>query len=376
MSTQAGTSRRSRGGGGLDWLAQEGGGDAGSVVREQLKTLVGPPAEGEAVHEIPCGHIDRSPYQARRVFPAAAMAALTESIRRNGLLQPVVVRPRPGGRYELIAGERRWRVAQLLGWARIAAVVRDVDDLTAHLLGQIENDAREDVSAWERALGYVDLRAHIEEEEGVAPSLADLGEMRGGVDKTTVWRYVTIGDAFPPEAAIRAGVSEEEMASLSLPTLLRAAKKPEAQGFALLRDVLRKRRSRAAERERRPRPSRVRIAPDPRPADADPRPQLPDPGPSTGPESPVLWERYFTDRGIRFETVVPARELSPTQANAAATRMIPALAALAARAGGADVPVPLSLGSACGTLLYLPPVLTGDQAAALASLHATLGLHP
>jgi ParB-like chromosome segregation protein Spo0J len=304
------------------------------------------------------------------------MAALTESIRRNGLLQPVVVRPRPGGRYELIAGERRWRVAQLLGWERIAAVVRDVDDLTAHLLGQIENDAREDVSAWERALGYVDLRAHIEEEEGVAPSLADLGEMRGGVDKTTVWRYVTIGDAFPPEAAIRAGVSEEEMASLSLPTLLRAAKKPEAQGFALLRDVLRKRRSRAAERERHPRPSRVRLAPDPRPADADPRPQLPDPGPSTGPESPVLWERYFTDRGIRFETVVPARELSPTQASAAATRMIPALAALAARAGGADVPVPLSLGSACGTLLYLPPVLTCDQAAALAALHATLGLRP
>jgi ParB-like chromosome segregation protein Spo0J len=374
VSTPSGTSRRSRSGG-LAWLQTGGGGDA-AAVREDLQALAGPPVDGEQIHDVPCGHIDRSPYQARRVFPAAAMAALTESIRRNGLLQPVVVRPRPGGRFELIAGERRWRVAQLLGWERIATVVRDVDDLTAHLLGQIENDAREDVSAWERALGYVDLRAHIEEQEGVAPSLADLGEMRGGVDKTTVWRYVTIGDAYPPEAAIRAGVSEEEMASLSLPTLLRAAKKPEAQGFALLRDVLRKRRSRAAERERRPRPSRVRIAPDPRPVEADPRPQLPDPGPTTGPESPVLWERYFTDRGIRFETVVPARELSPPQASAAATRMIPALAALAARAGGADVPVPLSLGSACGTLLYLPPVLTGDQAAALATLHATLGLHP
>jgi hypothetical protein len=108
--------------------------------------------------------------------------------------------------------------------------------------------------------------------------------MRGGVEKTTVWRYVTIGEAFPPEAAIRAGVSEEEMASLSLPTLLRAAKKPEAQAFTLLRDVLRKRRSRAAERERRPaRGARIRPAPDARPALADPRPEEPDRRPPADP---------------------------------------------------------------------------------------------
>lgn len=374
MSAPPPTSRRSRGGGGLDWLAQEGGGDAGTVIREQLQALVGPPAEGELVQEIPCPHIDRSPYQARRVFPAAAMAALKESIRRNGLLQPIVIRPRPGGRYELIAGERRWRVVQMLGWESIAAVIRVVDDLTAHLLGQIENDAREDVSAWERALGYVDLRAHIEQEQGVAPSLTELGEIRGGVDKSTVSRYLTIGEAFPPEAAIRAGITEEDMATLSLPTLLRAARKPEAQGFALLRDVLRKRRARAAERERRPGATHVRIAADPLPAGSDPRPEQPDPGPPTEPTSPVRWERYFTDRGIRVETLVPARELSPRQATAAAVRMIPALAALSARARGAETPGPLSLSNECGTLIYLPAVLTPDQTAALAALHTALNL--
>ena len=374
MSAPPPASRRSRGGGGLDWLAQEGGGDAGTVIREQLQALVGPPTEGELVQEIPCPHVDRSPYQARRVFPAAAMAALKESIRRNGLLQPIVVRPRPGGRYELIAGERRWRVVQMLGWASIAAVIRVVDDLTAHLLGQIENDAREDVSAWERALGYVDLRAHIEQEQGVAPSLTELGEIRGGVDKSTVSRYLTIGEAFPPEAAIRAGITEEDMATLSLPTLLRAARKPEAQGITLLRDVLRKRRARAAERERRPGATHVRIAPDPLPAASDPRPEQPDPGPPTGPESPVRWERYFTDRGIRVETLVPARELSPRQATAAAVRMIPALAALSARARGAEAPGPLSLGNESGTLIYLPAVLTPDQTAALAAFHAALNL--
>lgn len=337
MSAQAPASRRSRGGGGLDWLASEGGGDAGTAIREQLQTLVGPPGEGESVQEIPCAHIDHSPYQARRVFPAPKMADLKESIRRNGLLQPIVVRPRPGGRYELIAGERRWRVVQLLGWESIAAVVRTVDDLTAHLLGQIENDAREDVSAWERALGYVHLFAHIEQDQGVAPSLAELGEMRGGVDKSTVSRYLTIGHAFPPEAAIRAGVTEEEMATLSLPSLLRAARKPEAQGFALLRDVLRKRRARAAERDRRPAAARARPVPDPRPDVTESGPAHADPDPPSGPESPVRWERYFSERGIRVETLVPAWELTPRQASAAAVRMIPALAALAARAGGVEV---------------------------------------
>jgi hypothetical protein len=102
---------------------------------------------------------------------------------------------------------------------------------------------------------------------GVAPSLTELGEIRGVVDKSTVSRYLTIGEAFPPEAAIRAGVTEEDMATLSLPALPRAAKKPEAQGFTLQRDVLRKRRrwprcrpARAARRHRARCPSAMNAA--------------------------------------------------------------------------------------------------------------------
>jgi ParB/RepB/Spo0J family partition protein len=239
-------SRRSRGGGGLDWLAHEGGGDAGAVIRDQLHALAGPPAAGEEVRRIPHAQIDPSPYQARRVFGAAAMAELEESVRRNGLLQPVVVRPRPGGRYELVAGERRWRVVGILGWEAIPAVVRMVDDLTAHLLGQVENDDRQDVSAWERALGYVQLREHVARERGAVPTLAEMGEMRGGVAKSTVSRYLTIGDAFPPTSVAQAGFTEEQFASLAMPTLLRAARKPEAQQFEALRNVLRKPGLRAA----------------------------------------------------------------------------------------------------------------------------------
>ena len=369
----ASASRRSRGGAALAWLQQEGGGDAGTLSRESLQALVAPPRDSEQESQVPCGHIDRSPYQARRVFPAAAMAELKESVRQNGLLQPVVVRPRPGGRFELVAGERRWCVVQLLGWEMIPAVVRVVDDITAHLLGQIENDTREDVSAWERALGYVDLRDHVEREHGATPSLAELGEMHGGVDKSTVSRYLTIGDAFTPEAAARAGISEEEMATLSLPTLLRAARKPEAQGFALLRDVLRKRRARAAARAGRARAARSE-GPDARPAAESPRPTDADLGPADGPRSAAGWERYYRESAIRVETQVPARELTPKQARAAAARMVPALAALSARAGGTDQPAPLVLEGPGGKLIFLPERMEGAPAAAYEDLQAALGL--
>lgn len=369
------TSRRSRGGATLAWLQQEGGGDAGVLGHENLRALAGPPRENEQVSQVPCAHIDRSPYQARRVFPAAALAELRESVRQNGLLQPVVIRPRPGGRFELIAGERRWRVVQQLGWDAIPAVVRVVDDITAHLLGQIENDTREDVSAWERALGYVDLRAHIARDRGAAPQLAELGEMRGGVDKSTVSRYLTIGDAFPPEAAARANVSEEEMATLSLPTLLRAARKPEVQRFTLVRDVLRKRRSRAADRATRPRASRSDAGMDARPPSTDPGPDDADREATGGPESAAHgWERYYQERGIRVETMVPARELTVGQARAAGRRMVPALAALAARAADADHPAPLALEGPGGTVVFLPEALDSEQAAAWETLRVAIGL--
>jgi ParB/RepB/Spo0J family partition protein len=385
MTPPANSGRRGRGGGGLAWLAQEGGGDAALVVREQLQALAGPPVAGEVVQKIPCGHIDRSPYQARRVFPAKAMAALKESIRQNRLLQPVVVRPRPGGRYELIAGERRWRVVQLLGWDTIDAVVRAVDDITAHLLGQIENDQREDVSAWERALGYVDLREHIRQESGTAPHLAELGEMRGGVDKSTVSRYLTIGEAFPPEALIRARITEERMASLSLPTLLRAARRPEAERFALLRDVLRKRRARAAERARAaarrtappqdPRPSAPDDGhePDTRPTPADRRPPAAEADPSIG-DNAGSWDRFYAERGIRIETSVPARELTPKQAHAAALRLVPAFAALSARCADTAQPAAIALEGSGGRIVFVPDSAGEAQLAAYQALRVALGV--
>ena len=112
-------------------------------------------AEAELVH-LPIGSIVPGRLQPRRRFDEAALAKLTESIRTQGVVQPVLVRP-SGGRYELIAGERRWRAAQAAGLATVPAVVRDDGDTDALLLALVENVAREDLSPIEEARGYVVL---------------------------------------------------------------------------------------------------------------------------------------------------------------------------------------------------------------------------
>lgn len=124
-----------------------------------LEALLGPltredvQAQGGA-REIPLAAIEPNPYQPRRTFEPSALKELADSIGASGLLQPIVVRPRPGGRYELIAGERRWRAAQQLGWARIPAVVREVDDRSLLTLALIENLQRDDLSPLDAARGY------------------------------------------------------------------------------------------------------------------------------------------------------------------------------------------------------------------------------
>jgi ParB family chromosome partitioning protein len=118
----------------------------GPVNREQAE------AAG-ALRELPMTSVRRNPYQPRTHIDEAALAELAASIEASGLLQPIVVRPRNGG-YELIAGERRWRAVERLGWPRIAAVVKDVDDQTLLTLALIENLQRNDLSPIDEAAGY------------------------------------------------------------------------------------------------------------------------------------------------------------------------------------------------------------------------------
>jgi len=95
--------------------------------------------------------IDRGRYQPRRDFDEDKLRELADSIAAQGVVQPVVVRPVDGGRYELIAGERRWRAAQLAGLHEIPAVVREVDDQSAMAMALIENIQRADLNPLEEA---------------------------------------------------------------------------------------------------------------------------------------------------------------------------------------------------------------------------------
>src|SRR4051794_29092054 len=103
------------------------------------------------LRRVPVELISPNPRQPRQAFDEAGLVALSESLRERGLLQPVLVRPLPGGRYELIAGERRWRAAQLAAFASVPALVRPHDDAESLELALIENMAREDLSPVEEA---------------------------------------------------------------------------------------------------------------------------------------------------------------------------------------------------------------------------------
>ncbi len=106
---------------------------------------------------IPVSAIAPNPYQPRREFSEQELADLTALIRENGLLQPIVVRSKPGQgvvQYELVAGERRWRSAMRLGWKEIPAIVRDVDDRTLLVLAMVENLQRSELAPLEEAEGY------------------------------------------------------------------------------------------------------------------------------------------------------------------------------------------------------------------------------
>jgi ParB family chromosome partitioning protein len=112
---------------------------------------VTPKDEPEELRQIPVELIEPNPRQPRHTFDEDTLLSLAESIRVRGVIQPVLVRPLPGGRYELIAGERRWRAARLADLEALPAIVRHHDDTASLEVALIENMAREDLNPVEEA---------------------------------------------------------------------------------------------------------------------------------------------------------------------------------------------------------------------------------
>ena len=150
-----------------------------------LEVLIGGGASSAELLLIPVGSIRANTRQPRKHIDADGISGLAESVRAQGVVQPVVVRPAEGGGYELIAGERRWRAARAAGLATIPALVRESDDRESLVLALVENVAREDLSPIEEARAYAVLMDEF------ALSLGEVAE-RVGRSKPTVSNRVRL----------------------------------------------------------------------------------------------------------------------------------------------------------------------------------------
>ena len=139
---------------GLDALL--GGSTAAALEDEAVK------ADSRELQHLPLDLIQRGKYQPRRDMDPSALEELANSIKAQGVMQPIVVRPIGGGRFEIIAGERRWRASQQAGLDSIPAMVREVPDEAAIAMALIENIQREDLNPIEEAVALQRLQQEFE----------------------------------------------------------------------------------------------------------------------------------------------------------------------------------------------------------------------
>jgi ParB family chromosome partitioning protein len=144
-----------------------------------------PETEGGKPREIPLDQIDRNPFQTRSHINEEQLAELAASISANGVVQPILVRPLPNGRFQLIAGERRWRASELAKKATIPAILRQVSDEQAMEITIVENLQRADLNAMEQARAFERLSRefHMTQEQMA---------VRTGKDRATVANFLRI----------------------------------------------------------------------------------------------------------------------------------------------------------------------------------------
>ena len=142
------------------------------------------------LRELPVEFVVRGKYQPRRDMHPDALEELADSIKAQGIMQPIVVRPVAQNRYEIIAGERRWRAAQLAGLSEVPALIRDVPDDAAIAMALIENIQREDLNPIEEAIALSRLQKEFElTQQEVADAV---GKSRAAV--ANILRLMSLGD--------------------------------------------------------------------------------------------------------------------------------------------------------------------------------------
>ena len=194
------------------------------------------------VQEIPVGDIDPNTEQPRRSFPEEAMTQLSASVKEQGILQPLLVVEQPGGRYRIVAGERRWRAARQAGLATVPCIVRDMDMIRQMEVSLIENLQREDLNPMEEAAA---IRALMQQcgytQETVA---ARLGKSRPVIANLLrlltlpkeVAQMVREGQLSAGHARVLAGLErEEDKIALARETLAKGYSVRQLEQLAALR---------------------------------------------------------------------------------------------------------------------------------------------
>jgi ParB family transcriptional regulator, chromosome partitioning protein len=197
-------------------------------TKPPIGPLNGPPEES---HSVPADAIDPNPLQPRRLFHPERLEELAQSIRTNGIIQPLVVR-KSGERYQLVAGERRWRAAKLAGFSRVPVVVRDIPDDHLLEITLVENIQREDLNPIETAIAF----ERMTKELNLAPE--EIGQ-RTGKDRTTIINSIRLLQLpldlqqLVAERRLSAGHARS-LLSLPTPELQRAvAERAVAQGWSV-----------------------------------------------------------------------------------------------------------------------------------------------
>jgi ParB family transcriptional regulator, chromosome partitioning protein len=171
------------------------------LPRVQAPAAASTESEGGKPREIPLDQIDRNPFQTRSQINEDQLAELAASIVANGVVQPVLVRPLAEGRFQLIAGERRWRASQLAGKATIPAILRQVSDEQAMEITIVENLQRADLNPMEQARAFERLSRefHMTQEQMAT---------RTGKDRATVANFLRL---LRLPAAVQARVESGEL---------------------------------------------------------------------------------------------------------------------------------------------------------------------
>jgi len=273
---------------------------------------------GERIIPVRVDQIDRSPYQTRVDFDSDELKALAADIRANGLSQPVTLRTKADGRYELVAGERRWRAVELAGLETVEARVRDLDDFDSHLIGVSENNQRANLSPWEKALEALELRQHAKA-AGRPHAQRDLARYLNR-NVAIVNQQIAIARAITVDRLDPANVDARDVCQLPHETLHRIAKLPQPKRPGGLRDAVRRQQARKPAAGAIVRGKAL----------------------STPPDEPVdRWTRFWEQGGFQVHIRKPLRDLDPVKAQSYIQDLLPGIGALAARAalenGGSSV---------------------------------------